>query len=370
VTGNRQTDGAGPSAAQGARRKLGFFLVTSGIVLLASLLTVTMALGRGDQDTDASSPAAQVLLNPTGTPHPVATVAGVTQTPFATAATTLTPATEAPSQQPTPTATPQPTASSATASPAVGDPATATPFSSTPQPAGTLAPAAAALAGSIESQYGVRIIVDGQDWGQDRDAQMRNIGAVGDALAGVPANVRSAINANGPLTYLSNHGGATEASWQPYGDRETNYYSNEDVVSGKHVAANEIVLQPGSTTQTITHEMMHAYQMRDIAPGQYVMALLTPEMKSFMAATGWTQTVSDDELRASAGKDWTAINVMFTYDGHSLFYNNEFGDRVSLYAPNPIEAYAEAGGLYYGHSAHTTLPDWPDYFGWFAANVG
>ena len=43
---------------------------------------------------------------------------------------------------------------------------------------------------------------------------------------------------------------------------------------------------------------------------------------------------------------------------------------LSLFAPNPLEAFAEAGGLYYAHSAATTLPDWPEYWAWFAANVG
>ena len=43
---------------------------------------------------------------------------------------------------------------------------------------------------------------------------------------------------------------------------------------------------------------------------------------------------------------------------------------LSLFAPNPLEAFAEAGGLYYAHSPSTTLPDWPEYWAWFAANVG
>jgi hypothetical protein len=115
--------------------------------------------------------------------------------------------------------------------------------------------------------------------------------------------------------------------------------------------------------------MMHAYQLRGQAPGDYVRALLTPEMKSFMQATGWTQLVSDDEVMADA-QSWEAVNADYSYDGRELAYPNEWGDLAMLFTPNPLEAYAEAGGLYYAHSSGTTLPDWPEYWGWFAANVG
>lgn len=347
--------------------------MTSAVVLVATVLTVALALGRSGDGADAGDDRSPIsaLVNPTATN--AATVAAVTQTPYATvtAPATAVPSTEAPATtEPTATATPQPTASSVTATPAIGEPATATPFVSTPGPVATVAPNAADLVAEIEAEYGVHIVVEGQDWGAGPDDQLRNIGAAGKALAGLPDNARNAITEGGSLTILSNHRGATAAGWQPYGERESNYYTNEDVVNGKHVAASQIVLQPGSTAQTITHELMHAYQMRGIAPGEYVQALLTPEMKSFMRATGWTQNVSDDQLRAASGDNWDAINGMFSYNGRSLSYGNESGARFSLFTPNPVEAFAEAGGLYYGHDANLMLPDWPEYWAWFDANVG
>jgi hypothetical protein len=116
--------------------------------------------------------------------------------------------------------------------------------------------------------------------------------------------------------------------------------------------------------------MAHAYQMRDMGPGEYVEALLTTEMKSFMSATGWTQLISDEDLRANANQSWTQINAFFDYEGRDLSYTNEFGTGVTLYTPNPIEGYAEAAGLYYTLSDGTALPQWPEYWDWFAANVG
>jgi hypothetical protein len=202
------------------------------------------------------------------------------------------------------------------------------------------------------------------------ELQLRNIGAVRDALVGVPLVVRVTANARMPLAILSNHAGMTEAGWQPYGNREANYFTNEDVSTSGAIPSNQIVLQPGANSQTIAHEMMHAYQMRDVPPGQYALALLTPHMKSFMAATGWTQIGSDDDVRAAANAGWAAINSLFEYNGRSLIYNNQFGDSMSLFAPNPLEAYAEAGGLYYGHDGALVLPEWPEYWDWFAGQVG
>jgi hypothetical protein len=186
----------------------------------------------------------------------------------------------------------------------------------------------------------------------------------------MPGNVLSAVNAARPLTFLSNRGGRTEAGWQPYGDREANFYCNEDRTFSGPVAANQVVLQPGANSQTIAHEMIHAYQMRNSGPGDYAAALLTPEMKSFMEATGWVQTGSDADVRAAAAGGWDSLDTLYEYHGRSLGYTNEFGTPMTLYAPNPLEAYAEAGGLYYGHASSLTLPDWPEYWAWFEANLG
>ncbi len=93
--------------------------------------------------------------------------------------------------------------------------------------------------------------------------------------------------------------------------------------------------------------MMHAYQLRGEAPGDYAGALLAPEMKSFMQATGWQQTASDEQVRAAARQSWETLDADFMYSGRALTYTGENGDMLSLFAPNPLEAFAEAGGLYY-----------------------
>ena len=335
-------------------RARSFWIGIGAIVAGVSLLTIFAAtVIDGDGGSDGPIAIAGVVTTPIESPDP-------TEEPAVAAATE----TAAPA-----TATPPPIASSISATPIVGEAVSSTPIAVAPT-SSNLTAAARALAQSIESQYGVRILDAGQDWGATGDLQLRNVGAAGEALASVPAGVRVATAASRPLTFLSNHTGMTEAGWEPYGAREANFYSNEDVSTSGRVAANQIVLQPGSNSQTIAHEIMHAYQMRDTAAGQYALALLTPEMKSFMGATGWTQTGTDDDVRAAASGGWTGINALFKYEGRPLTYNNEFGDAVTLFTPNPLEAYAEAGGLFYGHSSRTTLPEWPEYWDWFRSHTG
>ncbi|MEK7247727.1 MAG: hypothetical protein AAB092_04565, partial [Chloroflexota bacterium] len=290
-------------------RAISFWIGIALIVAGISLLTIfwTMAIDGGSNG-------------------PIAVAGAVTtpvETPDATEEPAVASATETAAPATTAAATPPPIASSISATPTVGEAASSTPIAVAPGPS-NLTPAAQALAQSIESQYGVRILSAGQDWGATGDLQLRNIGAIGEALASVPAGVRAAAAASRPLTFLSNQTGMTEAGWEPYGAREANFYSNEDVSTSGRVAANQIVLQPGSNSQTIAHEIMHAYQMRDIAPGEYALALLTPEMKSFMEATGWTQTGRDDDVRAAVAGGWTGINLLFKYEGRALTYNNEF----------------------------------------------
>jgi hypothetical protein len=363
-----QPEGEGETTGRRGGKPTRRNVVTTGAVIFCAVVaTVAFGWGRDSSDAEPAGIVADSVMTP---------AAGTIAASASAAATDTESPTPAPSPQITDAAsvapTVEPATPSATASPTIDGAWSATPSVSTPAPSTDLAPSAAALASSLESQYGVRIVTAGQDWGGDETGQRRNIGALGTALAGVPESVRSAIssNAGGALTYLSNDGGRTEAGWQPYGNRQANYYSNEDVVAGTHVAANQIVLQPGSTAQTVAHEMMHAYQMRGQAPGNYVLALLTPEMKSFMQATGWQQTASDDNVRAAASHSWETLDADFMYKGRTLIYASADGSMLSLFAPNPLEAFAEAGGLYYAHSAGTTLPDWPEYWAWFAANVG
>lgn len=338
-----------------------FIWTIAAILVIASSITLSLAVLTGGDGGNDTGVVATRVTTPTITPSPTErpAVAAATETPSPTDAL------------PALTATPPATASSISSTPTVGLPVSTSPVSTAPTSSHAgLFPLAQALAAAIEAEHGVRIVDGGQDWGLTEEAQLRNIGAVRDALAGVPLVVRVTANSRMPLAILSNHSGMTEAGWQPYGNREANYYTNEDVSTSGSIPSNQIVLQPGANSQTIAHEMMHAYQMRDVAPGQYGMALLSPHMKSFMAATGWTQIGSDDDVRAATDAGWTAINALFEYNGRALIYNNQFGDSMSLFAPNPLEAYAEAGGLYYGHNEALVLPEWAEYWDWFEANLG
>jgi hypothetical protein len=343
------------AGAHGGTPTRRILVVSGAIAVCAFVFTIAAVLSAGN---DPSSAAPGI-------------VAAVTETPVQLVAPTDSPS-ATPSPQLTDAATAEPTAEpSVTIAPTIDSAWSATPDAIAPAPTTEVSDPVAALVGSIQTQYGVRVLTAGQNWGLDEASQLRNLGAVSTALVGMPANVRAAnaVNAGGPLTFLSNDAGSTEGGWQPYGARAANFYSNEDIVAGAQVAANDIVLQPGSTAQTIAHEMMHAYQLRGEAPGDFAGALLTPEMKSFMQATGWTQLVSDDVVRAHSAS-WETLNADFSYSGRPLSYLNEWGETSTLFAPNPLEAYAEAGGLYYAHSGGTTLPEWPEYWDWFSANVG
>lgn len=252
----------------------------------------------------------------------------------------------------------------------VGEGISATPAAFAPDAVPALAQAAITRAAQIESAYGVRIQIEGQNWGSDESDQLRNLGAVEDALAALPVSLMDEvrIGTGGVLTLLSNDHGRTIDGWQPYGDRAANFYTNEDQGQAGRHASNQVILQPGSSKQTIAHEVIHAYQLRDMDPGAFVAALLTDEMKSFMQATGWKQLTSDDEVLATSGSSWDGINDLFVYDGPSLLYTNNFGGTSELYAPNPLEAFAEAAALYYTHES--PLPGWEAYWDWFAVNLG
>jgi hypothetical protein len=352
ANGGPAWEGSG-NARSGGKRARRLLVLGAVVAATAAIFSLAVALSLGRTASDAAPKI----------------VAAVAETPASIFVPSDTP-TAAPTPTLTDAATAEPTDSPLATAPATIDDA----WSSTPDVSLTPAPTSvgdpvASLITSIEAQYGVHVVVIGQNWGANEGAQLRNIGAVQAALAGVPSSVRAAAatNAGGSLTFLSNDTGSTVAGWQPYGARAANYYSNEDIVNGARIAANEVVLQPGSSAQTVAHELMHSYQMRGLAPGDYAGALLTPEIRSFMAATGWMQLVRDDEVRSDSGA-WDALNADFAYNGRPLDYVNEWGTAI-LYAPNPLEAYAEAGGLFYGHSAYA-VPDWPEYWGWFSANVG
>lgn len=378
---NHQPEPA-PERVSGLSIKLG----VAGLVFFSAIfVAVALFTGGSNPDTRVAADSLRTVLGVSTEPavaEPTRTEPSSTRAPIASSINS-TPAivsvpgdprfsTSQVTQPPTPTALSTSTNPPVvTNPPTIGTTATQSPVVSTPSPVGGLSAVAAALATQIETEYSVRVVADGQDWGSDEQRQLRNLGALKAALDSMPSGVMTEIVAGpgGALTFLSNNHGRTEDGWQPYGDRAANFYSNEDRgTTGSH-RAHQIVLQTGSTAQTIAHEMTHAYQMRGVDIGEYVEALLTPEMKSFMAATGWTQLVSDGELRANADQSWATINELFEYTGRDLTYVNEFGTSVSLYGPNPLEGYAEAAGLYFAHSAGTTLPDWPEYWSWFDSNL-
>src|SRR5450759_5305297 len=165
--------------------------MTGAVVLCAAVVTVAFAWGRDSSDAEPAGIVADSVMTPAA--QPVAAPASASAT-----------ATERPAPAPSPQITDaasvaptvEPATPSATASPTVDGAWSATPSVSTPAPGTDLAASAAALASSLEAQYGVRIVTAGQDWGTDEATQLRNIGALGAALAGVPTSVRSAVSNN------------------------------------------------------------------------------------------------------------------------------------------------------------------------------
>ncbi len=215
-------------------------------------------------------------------------------------------------------------------------------------------------------------MIAGQDWGADEAARLRNLGALASALASLPANVVSlaAYNSHGSLSVLSNEAGRTLAGWQPYGGGAANFYTTQDRDGDSRSVASQIVLQTGADGVTIAHELLHAYQMRDAPSGSYGQALLAAEMRSFITATGWVLTVSDEELASRSHGSWDEIAAIFRYDGADLTYVSETGETLQAYAPNPVEAFAAIGALIYAAPDGSVLPDWTEYRRWFESNLG
>ncbi len=233
-------------------------------------------------------------------------------------------------------------------------------------------PAAETLAQEASSRYGVHIVLDGQDWGPDEASQTANVAAVISAIDRLPVRVTSSVVANpqGALTFVSNQRGRTLDGWQPYGGFPIAFYTNSDQGPAGTRPANEVVLITGSADLSIAHEILHAYQFRGVAPDRYVLALLGDEMRSFMAATGWHQLASDDEVAAAATQPWESVNALFAYGGRPLTYLTAAGSPITLTPPNPLEAFAVAGSIYYARPPGMGLPAWPEYWAWFSQNLG
>src|SRR3972149_4594670 len=176
----------------------------------------------------------------------------------------------------------------------------------------------------------------------------------------LPARVLSAVVAppHGPLTFVSNNEGRTLDGWQPYGAHPMTYYTNSDQGPGGYHAANQVVLSGGATSASIGHEIMHAYQARGVGPDEYALSLLQPEMRSFMAATGWRQTGREGGGRAAIDQPWAVLNAFYVYEGRPLTYMTGSGGSSTLVAANPFEAFAIAGSMYFTRPAWMPQPDW------------
>jgi len=349
----------------GWKRPRGLLAAVSTVALLSGTIAGAIAFSTtGDSGQATYTYAAPTVAAEHATPATAAPTATEAATSIAAPTATASVAATDPA---TPTLVP-----AVSAAPTLGEAWSATPHLYTPAPDAALAPAAFELLTEIESEWGVRIVIAGQDWGADEAAQVRNLGALAGALASLPANVVSLAtdNSHGSLSVLSNGAGRTLAGWQPYGYGAANFHTTEDWDGNVRSVASQIVLQTGADRVTIAHELLHAYQMRDAPAGSYGQALLTAEMSSFMARTGWVQVVSDEELQSRVHGSWDMIAAMFRYDGPGLSYVSEIGETVQAFAPNPIEAFAAVGALIYAAPDGTELPDWPEYRRWFDSNLG
>ncbi|MEX0682016.1 MAG: hypothetical protein WD904_13360 [Dehalococcoidia bacterium] len=367
-TGQQQNRQTGPLGGWTPSR--GLIAAVLGITTAAGVIAGAVIFGSG-----GSGDARYVYEVPTVAAMTTEPAIIATQAPPSDSAGHRTPSdSPASTERPTATSTstPRPIASSVSASPTIGDAWTATPSVSTPAPSIDLTPAAAALAAEIEARWGIDVVTTGQDWGITEDMQLRNLGALYGALAALPVAVVAAAthNAHGTLALLSNNSGRTLAGWQPYGSGAANFYSSEDWSATDRYDASQVVLQTGADGMTIAHELLHAYQMREVASGAYAQSLLTPEMQSFMAGSGWLPTVPPDELAQRLNGSWDEVGSLFQYTGTDLTYVSNTGETVHAYTPNPVEAFAVVGALYYAAPDGTDLPDWPEYWAWFAANLG
>lgn len=277
---------------------------------------------------------------------------------------------------PTPTPTPVPDVSTPAPAPVASSWMAAPTPAPQPPPPSSPESRELALVREAETRFGIRLMLEGQDWGPDEANRLANLGAAIDAFGRLPAQVRSAIgpaHPHGPLHFLSNSHGRTLLGWQPYGDFPIGFYTNSDRDQGGSLApANQVVLIPGFSDISIGHELLHAYQFRAAPPGRYGLAIIGAEMKSFMNAVGWRQIGSDQEITEAAAADatWQEFNALFVYEGRQLTYLTSAGTMTTLTPPNPLEAYAVAGSFYYTRPADLALPDWPEYWMWFQANLG
>jgi hypothetical protein len=215
-------------------------------------------------------------------------------------------------------------------------PATTLPASSAP---------AATAPGERWRAEGIIFEIEGQEW----DA--RSIANVDAALASLPASVRANLGnrALGPLHVIANSSGRTLSGSQPLG-RAANFFSTVD-------GRNELVLFPGQSVATITHELGHAYNLRRAPAGRYALVLFDPEMQSFMAATGWHVTSTPEQVNAAVDQ----TQVAYAYDGGFTWA------RISNF--DPLEDFANSFSLFFTDRAELGRLS-PSRLAWFQAIFG
>ncbi len=373
----------------GARRRRrprsrSFLIGTGAVILFALFLAAVGAIAaHSPSGSDREDPAAlpdktPPSLEPTVEPTVEPTAISPSVTPQSEYAI-VTPQEDEPIVEASPeiqvdaaVAAPEPTSSGVQAPRTAASSWSAGPSPVPPAPAPPSAPEAADLAAAAGDAYGVRIVLEGQDWGPSETSQVANVQAVISAVDRLPDTVISAVVAHvhGPVTFVSNDQGQTLDGWQPYGGQPMTYYTNSDQGPDGSHASNQVVISVGATSISVGHEILHAYQFRNVSADEYALAMLQPEMRSFMEATGWRQSGSDEQVRQAINQPWSALDSLYVYEGRPLTYTTSSGATDTLAPSNPIEAFAQTGSIYYTRPSWMPLPDWPEYWAWFQANIG
>ncbi len=199
--------------------------------------------------------------------------------------------------------------------------------------------------GQAEDTYGVQIVTAGQTWDNV------SLNAVFDALGRLPPDVISRLgNPDLGKLYILCNDQSRDLSGAKVYSTGANFYSTND-------GRNEIILFPDQTTKTVLHEMGHAYQLRMTPAGHYAAVFSQPEMRDFMAATGWRLLSSDSELAAAVDQ----TQLTFAYDGPPVWQSMSNND--------PLEDYANSFALYFYDPAQLKQVS-PERYQWMAANAG
>jgi hypothetical protein len=193
--------------------------------------------------------------------------------------------------------------------------------------------------------HGIELVTQGEEWD---DRSLANVDA---ALSALPPGLLGSLGnpALGEMQIVVNREGRELSGTQPY-DGAANFYSTNDGI-------NELVLYPDQSEFTVLHELGHSYNLRRTPAGRYALALLDPEMRSFMAATGWHVLSTDAQVRAAVDQ----IGVEYSYDGGFMWSNLSHND--------PLEDFANSFATYFLDPV-TLQSLSPARYAWFAANIG